>query len=107
MNIPCIPKDLLHIILEYDGRIKYRHGKYVDIIHKRDYRYNIVAPVMHKKMEIMKHVHLNGTSFYFDFGFDMFNNMGLCYDYRFSYGNRFEICYFDFRDGIKQIRTYL
>ena len=107
MNIPCIPKDLLHIILEYDGRIKYRHGKYVDIIHKRDYRYNIVAPVMHKKTEIMKHVHLNGTSFYFDFGFDMFNNMGLCYDYRFSYGNRFEICYFDFRNGIKQIRTYL
>lgn len=107
MNILCIPKDLLHIILEYDGRIKYRHGKYVNIIHKRDDRYNIVAPVMHKKTEIMKTIHINGASFYFDFGFDTYNNVGLCYDYRFSYDNRFEICYFDFRDGIKQIRTYI
>lgn len=107
MNVSCIPKDLLHIILEYDGRIKYRHGKYVDIIHKRDYRYNIVAPVMHKKMEIMKNMQRDGASFYFEFGFDMCNSIGLCYDYNFSYDNRCEICYFDFRDDLKQIRTFL
>jgi hypothetical protein len=30
MNVPDIPKELLHIILEYDGRIKYKKRK----IHK-------------------------------------------------------------------------
>ena len=29
-----IPKELLDIILAYDGRIKYKNGKYVNIIHK-------------------------------------------------------------------------
>jgi len=36
-----IPKELVNIILEYDGRIKYKKGKYINIIHKLDYRYNI------------------------------------------------------------------
>jgi hypothetical protein len=27
MNVPDIPKELLHIILEYDGRIKYQFYK--------------------------------------------------------------------------------
>jgi hypothetical protein len=47
-----IPKELIHIILEYDGRIKYRNGEYVDIIHKNDERYNIITPLINKKMEI-------------------------------------------------------
>ena len=101
-----LPKELLHIILEYDGRIKYINGKYVDIIHKNDTRYNIITPVINKKIVIMQNIHIHGYNFYFDFGFDMCNSIGLCYDYKFSY-NRLEICYFDFRTGIKQIRTYL
>ena len=36
-----LPEELVHIILEYDGRIKYRKGEYVDIIHKNDETYNI------------------------------------------------------------------
>jgi hypothetical protein len=40
--IKYIPKELLHIILEYDGRIKYRNGKYVNILHKNDVRYSII-----------------------------------------------------------------
>ena len=43
MKIPYIPKELLHIILEYDGRIKYRKGEYVDIIHKNDERYILLV----------------------------------------------------------------
>ena len=107
MNILYIPKDVLHIILEYDGRIKYKNGKYVNIIHKNDERYNIITPIVSKKMEIMKRTQIDGSGFYFEFGFDTCRNVGLCYDYNFSFANKFEICYYDTRDGWEQIRTYL
>ena len=104
-----LPKELLHIILEYDGRIKYRKGEYVNIIHKHDPRYSIIQKVINKKIEIMKGIQIeNITRFYFEFGFDTDRAFGLCYDYNFSRPNKFEICYFDFRDyNTRQIRTYL
>lgn len=49
MKVPYIPKKLLHIIVEYDGRIKYRNGKYVNIIAKNDERYDILKPLINKK----------------------------------------------------------
>ena len=108
MIVPYIPNELLDIILEYDGRIKYKKGKYVNIIHKHDDRYKIITPIISKKMEITKTIELYEHGFYFEFGFDMYNGVGLVYDYNFSYENKFEICYYDWRnDGIKQIRTYL
>ena len=101
------PEDLLHIILEYDGRIKYKNGRYVNIIHKHDERYNIIAPDISKKIEIMKTIQLHGLGFYFEFGFDIDSRVGLCYDYGFNETNVFEICYYDTRNGWEQIRTYL
>jgi len=111
MKVPYIPKDLLHIILDYDGRIKYKNGKYINIIHKHDERYNIIKPLISKKMEILKTIELDrfgpGSGFYFEFGFDGCG-VGLAYDCYFSYQNKFEICYYDFRgDSLIQIRTYL
>ena len=108
MKVSYIPEELLHIILSYDGRIKYKNGKYVNIIHKNDERYNIITPIVTKKMIIMKRTQIDGSSFYFEFGFDTCLNVGLCYDYNFSYENKFEICYYDTRNNEwKQIRTYL
>ena len=48
-----IPEEVLHIILAYDGRIKWKNGKYVNIIHKNDERYNIIGPVIIKKLFVM------------------------------------------------------
>ena len=108
MKVSYIPEELLHIILAYDGRIKYKNGKYVNIIHKNDERYYIITSIISKKMKIMQNIELSGTGFYFDIGFDIYKGVGLVYDYNFSYANKFEICYYDWRnDGIKQIRTYL
>ena len=103
----ALPKELLHIILEFDGKITYRNGKYVNIIHKYDERYDIIAPLISKKIEILKRINIVDDSFYFEFGFDGCRNTGLCYDLGFNAPNRFEICYFDVRNGWEQIRTYL
>ena len=54
MKVPYIPKELLDVILEYDGRIKYKNGKYVNIIHKNDERYNIIKPIIIKKIKKIK-----------------------------------------------------
>ena len=110
MNIPYIPNELLNIILEYDGRIKYRKGKYVNIIHKHDVRYDMLNHIINKKIEIMKYltIRTDRDSFYFEFGFDTCKGLGLCYDYNFSWENKFEICYYNMRNnGWIQIRTYI
>jgi hypothetical protein len=105
MKVSYIPKELLHIILEYDGRIKYTNGKYVNIIHTRDERYNIIQPIISKKTAIIENTQLNNSGFYFEIGFDICNKIGLCYDFNFSYKNKFDICYYDMRNGWKLIRT--
>ena len=108
MSIPYIPNELLDIIFGYDGRIKYKNGKFVNIIHKNDVRYNIITPVISKKIEIIKQICVDRSGFYFEFGFDICNSIGLCYDYNYSYKNKFEICYYDTRNNNwEQIRTYL
>ena len=107
MKTIYIPKELLHVILKYDGRIRYKNGKYINIIHKNDERYNIVKQIINKKIEILKTIELKSLGFYFEFGFDECN-VGLVYDCNFSYRNKFEICYYDFRNNdLIQIRTYL
>lgn len=115
-----LPYELVNIILEYYGRIKYKYKnknsidyhKYVNVIHKYDERYNMITPLLDKKMEIMKNITTrpNDTSFYFEFAFDKQPNIVLCYDYNWSNNNVFEICYTDMKGsghvfGSDQIRT--
>ena len=108
MKVSYIPEELLDIILAYDGRIKNKMGKYVDIIHKNDERYKIIVPILSKKMEILKNIDLRGKYFYFEFGFEECKSVGLCYDYGFNSKEIFEICYYDMRNNRwDQKRTYI
>ena len=68
-----IPKELLHIILNYDGRIKYRNGKYMNTLNDDDERYDIIKPIINKKLEIMRTIELDNISkgFYFEFCFTL------------------------------------
>ena len=115
-----LPYELINIIFEYDGRIKYKYKiknsidyhKYVNVIHKYDERYNIITPVIDKKKDIIMNTYVSpvDTSFYFEFAFDKQPRLYLCYDYNWSYDNTFEICYTDIANsghvlGSDQIRT--
>jgi hypothetical protein len=65
-----LPFDILNTILEYDGRIKYLHKNriYVNVIHKNDYRYNILETKINKKINIINTFNIgnNGLKFYID-----------------------------------------
>ena len=103
-----IPIELLDIILQYDGRIRYKNGKFVNIIHKKDERYDIIKPIINKKMKIMETIELCNYGFYFQFCFNTYKSIWLSYDFNFSNKDEFEVCYADWRNkGIMQIRTYL
>jgi hypothetical protein len=65
-----LPFDILNTILQYDGRIKYLHKTriYVNIIHKNDYRYNIIETKINKKIMLIQNLNIgnNGLKFYID-----------------------------------------
>ena len=109
-----LPRDILHIILKFNGTIIYFNGKYFNInkIKESDYRYNLLRPVILKKIDMDICVYIN-YNFYVEFRFDGMPEAGLAYEL-YNARNIFEICYVDFRpdrnDGSAmwlQIRTYI
>lgn len=115
-----IPKELINIILEYDGRIqyrlkydeklKYRIGTYVNIIHKNDARKNIINPIIAKKIKILKSTLFDqedDSAFYFEFAFEQNKRTGLSFDYNYSFDNRFEISYYNTKTGLEKTKIYL
>tara|TARA_Y100000389_G_C17437588_1_gene506500 strand:+ start:1407 stop:1757 length:351 start_codon:yes stop_codon:yes gene_type:complete len=113
-----LPKELVHIILEYDGRIKYRNGEYINIIHRADQRYTNLIPVIEKKLHILKtwasrlHPPQN-EDFYFEFEFEQEKKMGLCYASGgfsaapYTQQDKIEITHFNFKNNIEQHRVYI
>ena len=111
-----LPKELVHIILEYDGRIKYRQGEYINIIHPADQRYTNLVQIIEKKQRIIKNTNANNTSdeFYFEFEFEKEKEMGLCFASggfsacRYTERHKIEICYFNFKNNnVEQHRIYI
>lgn len=47
------PKDILILILNYNGTIKYRNGIYCNTINEHDYIYNLIEPIINKKINII------------------------------------------------------
>jgi len=62
MSFLYLPKGLINIILEYDGKIKYTKGNYINIIHKYDERYKIITHIISKKLNILKSCMLDNTN---------------------------------------------
>ena len=111
-----LPKDIVNIILEYDGQIRYKNGEYINIIHNKDKRYDIIRPIIKKKKEIIKNtiIDKSNNNFNIRFRFDGFKNAMLaitnCGWYGVGVGekNKLEICYFNIRKAyIYQSRTYI
>jgi hypothetical protein len=88
-----IPREILNIILEYDGRIKYRNGKYINRIANNDNRYSIIKTVISKNTEVIRHIEVSRLYQYFHFDFIINDTVGIYFDI-----NKLEICYFDTRN---------
>ena len=124
MNLPI---EIVDKILQFDGRLKYRKGRFVNVIHPRDlnfYRF-ILNPVLKKKINmhidlewltnlpdglletdetiswrgkrLIDNKYVYTNKFYFEFEFDSLPGAGLCYDYYWG-TSFFEICYFNLRN---------
>ena len=69
-SIPNLPFDVLNLILQYDGRIKFLHKKhiYVNIISKNDYRYNIIETKINNNINLINTFNIgnNGLNYYID-----------------------------------------
>ena len=95
MNLPL---ELIDKILQYDGRITYRKGEFVNVIHKKDSRYSIVDKVIKKKQNILKNIDAGPIEFDLDFEFDGLPGVGLAIS--LDLGDRYHppkfiIVYFD------------
>ena len=65
-----LPFDVLNLILEYDGRIKFLHKEriFVNIISKNDYRYNILETKINRQINLINtfNIRNNGLNYYID-----------------------------------------
>jgi dTDP-D-glucose 4,6-dehydratase len=68
--ITNLPFDVLNLILEYYGRIKYLHKEriYVNIIDKNDYRYSIIGTKINNKKNLINTLNIgnNGLNYFID-----------------------------------------
>jgi hypothetical protein len=54
MKMIYLPKEIVHIILEYDGRIRYRKGIYTNQINVKDNKYYLIRKNTKNKILALK-----------------------------------------------------
>jgi len=104
-----LPFELVNIILEYDGRIKYKYKtknsidyhEYINVIHKHDKRYSIISPIIDKKVNIVKDAEISSNKLGFEFvvSFDKHPCMLLYYENNKSVPNNFFISYVNMKEA--------
>ena len=89
-----LPKEIVHKILEYDGSIKYRNGKYINQI-MIDNKYNKVIKTVNIKYFYQQKIKMFPiNNFYIEILFSNNNkNMGIIIDY-YYYGRVFMISFY-------------
>jgi hypothetical protein len=80
-----LPKEIINIILEYDGRIRYRNGKYIEQINKEDKIYECIEEKIQKDIKLVKTIRLRAEISNFDYNWAIENNISLnLFDMHFS-----------------------
>jgi len=103
-----LPIDIVHKILEFDGRIKYKNGKYsvINKINLNDKKFDAVKSNISVKLNTLLNVQSrryitvsyenngleNDNEFYSDF-FDEKRNVGIIRDY-YTYGDAYMISFY-------------
>jgi len=102
------PLEVVRHIMEYDGRFRWdkTSNTFVGIIHATDERRPILTTLFMRRKSVQIDISEdNKSSYYFECPFHMLQGVGLVYDYHWTQSTVYEICYYDFRKGILQIRT--
>jgi hypothetical protein len=99
ITIADIPRDIVHIILEYDGQIRHRTGKYINTIPKSNALQNMLDLILIKKAEILANAEADGATCFYEVTFEKEPWMGLYYDCNWSQSDRFEICFYSYKNN--------
>lgn len=100
-----LPIDIVHKILNVYKQIIYKNGVYTFINEiKVDYRHTLLNNFILKRKDV--YMEKNNGGFYIEYHFS--NGTSICWEYNYSWANKFEICYADWRNGdIIQLRTII
>jgi hypothetical protein len=112
-----LSKEIINIILEYDGRIRYRNGKYINQINKEDKIYNCIKEKIKKDLLLVKSINYNIERSNYYYNYAILNNIPMeYYNWHFNYNISIHIelnklkskkiygIYFKYNNRMKDIR---
>ena len=72
-----LPKEIINIILEYDGRIRYRNGKYIVQINKEDKIYECIKEKIQKDLNMVKSINRYMEMSNYNYNWAISNNISM------------------------------
>ena len=86
MQYRQLPKEIINIILEYDGRIRYRNGKYIEQINNEDKIYECIKEKIQKDVKLVTTIRLRAEMSNFCYNWAIENNIPIEeFERHFSY----------------------